>query len=372
MSTIRPFSPGMTACAGATSPSKAPAARAEIRAIRIAERVIESSSLEAFAPCWVARIFCHARSDVNPPICGAAASPETVRGSSSTGSIRFGTSVRGPGARARELERAPSGSSGARPAPATTKATTAWPHSRSSAPTTAASETDGCSRSAASTRSGRTFSPPLTIRSSRRPSTQRYAVPVEASVVAGVEPAVAGDRAGRDRRPADEDLGLRRSGPRCPVERPARGPGPLARLLRGERADLRAGLGQAVGLHDVGAAVEGLRRAARQAQARRRRAAHADARSGAPWSSSRSQLGGDERDDADALALEGLRRPGPSSKPGSWTTAGGSVDQLERIKDREAADVVEPACSRASGRRDRRRGCKCRRSRRSPRGDCHS
>ena len=55
----------------------------------------------------------------------------------------------------------------------TTKATTRWPKRASSAPTTATSRTDGCRASTSSTSVGCTFSPPLRIMSSIRPTSHR-------------------------------------------------------------------------------------------------------------------------------------------------------------------------------------------------------
>ena len=56
-----------------------------------------------------------------------------------------------------------------RPAVGTTAATTRAPHSSSGRPNTTASATSGCSRSAASTACGATFTPPVMTTSSRRP-----------------------------------------------------------------------------------------------------------------------------------------------------------------------------------------------------------
>lgn len=56
------------------------------------------------------------------------------------------------------------------PARSTTWAATRWPRLLSLAPHTPTSSTSGCSASTASTSAGETFSPPLTIKSSRRSS----------------------------------------------------------------------------------------------------------------------------------------------------------------------------------------------------------
>ncbi len=82
-------------------------------------------------------------------------------------------------------------------------------------------------------------------------------VVVEAAEIAGVKPAVAGKRRRGDRGPADEDLTVV-----DPDLGAGKGPAGRAdargRLTGPERADLRAGLGQAIGLDDGRTAAERL------------------------------------------------------------------------------------------------------------------
>ena len=77
---------------------------------------------------------------------------------------------------------------GVEPAPGrrTTNALRRWPNSGSGTPMTAASTTSGCCAITSSTSAGNTFSPPETIMSSSRPSTNKRPSRVEVAGVAGV------------------------------------------------------------------------------------------------------------------------------------------------------------------------------------------
>ena len=77
------------------------------------------------------------------------------------------------GGEAVRVELAAVNSSAVTASPATTTATTRWPSRSSGAPTTATSRTRGWRASTSSTSSGWMFSPPETIMSSSRPTSQR-------------------------------------------------------------------------------------------------------------------------------------------------------------------------------------------------------
>ncbi len=137
-----------------------------------------------------------------------------------------------------------------RPRAATTTALTASPHCSSATPNTPASSTGGWLSSTDSTSAGATFSPPLMIVSARRPSTDSQPAPSSSprSPVCS-HPSVA-SAAGRDRRPAHEDLAVR-GDPHVGAEqrRTAAAPRPPVPRQRrdGRRGDLRARLGETVG-----------------------------------------------------------------------------------------------------------------------------
>ena len=134
--------------------------------------------------------------------------------------------------------------SGAAPGAGTTAATTRCPHSSSGRPKTTASATSGCSRSAASTADGATFTPPLITTSSSRPCTVSRPSSSDPGV-AGAEPAV--DEGGRGRR--RDRGGSPARGSARPARRPSatRTPTPASGTPVVDAA--AGGLGHAVGGH---------------------------------------------------------------------------------------------------------------------------
>ena len=181
--------------------------------------------------------------------------PEGVRGSASSSTSSFGGAVGGQrlfdrGARQRRASADWPGR-WARRTPRR-----AGPTRGSGRPATASSATPGMPASARSTAAGHTFSPPVLMTSPMRPSTRQHAVD-DRPGVAGGEPPVgvlgvgAVAVAAQQHRAAHVDLAL-----------------DDAQLDAVERApvvrDAAAGLGHAVGAHDVGGELAGCRGAAEQ------------------------------------------------------------------------------------------------------------
>ena len=159
---------------------------------------------------------------------------------------------------------------------------------------------------------------------------------VDPPEVAGVQPAVGVDPARRDGRALDEDLAV--ADPQVGgQQRPAGGAELALRVGRGERRHLRAGLGQAVGLDDGGAAADRLferllgdRAAADQD---RPRAGEVGAGLEQPGQHRRHQ-----RDDRDLVGFE--RGGDPVDVEAVVQDRGGAVDDRAH-DDAEAGDVAE-------------------------------
>ena len=136
--------------------------------------------------------------------------PCELRGSSREELIRFGTLW---GARRSRQNSRSSSSPRRRPRRARRPRRRHCCHSGSSTPVAAASATAGCASSACSTCSGETFSPPVTMTSSARPSTCRCpssSMRPRSPVRSQPSPA---EPPRRDRRPRDQDRARPRSAP---------------------------------------------------------------------------------------------------------------------------------------------------------------
>ena len=212
-----------------------------------------------------------------------------------------------------------------------------WPHSGSGVPATTTSATRGSCRIARSTGSGHTFSPPLTIRSPRRPSTPRRPVwepPTEIagrqpSVGAGIEVSVGSAIGAQQHRAANVDLAVVGETDVDTVERYA------------VVDDSAAGLRHPVGGHHVGGKVVGHRRTAEDNEAeaggvdapeRRRHEAH----------------------------QRGLRRlhglwvePGEDREGGSGRQRSGHDGESADVGQRETRQPVVVRASRRAGRSTR-------------------
>ena len=243
---------------------------------------------------------------------------------------------------------------GARPASPrkTTTAVTASCHSGSARPTAAASATAGWRSSTSSTSAGSTFSPPVTIMSPSR------SVDVEKAVV--VDPA-------RGRRCAASRPRRRRRGDRRALDPGSRRPGsaggwsaaagrPTRRGSRPRPARASSPATRSRSSHTVWTTVAPRRSASSSTSRGTGPPPTSTARSGSrstSASSRRASWVGDERDQRDPVALE--RRRDPVGVEAVVDDRRRAVDDAAH-HDREPADVVQRAGSRANGPSARRRG----------------